>query len=979
MGNAFGLLINLLYIVLIIKGLRVLRAVVLCMFIFCAFRAFGQNSPSPSSRTKAEAFQNSKIWDSAYFHFEASAQECLEKNDLESFLKDKLYAGQMLIEAQKDKQALDHLKTIMEDYPNLIEKYHLKASYYIEVALAYGKMSKMLETYQYSKKALATANASTSTTGQEHFKILEILAPACRRLGLYNEALTYANQLLPYVQDSLSLAHAYNALGLIHSRLLNGQRAKTYFKKSLALGEQYNPEWTPYVINNIGLMFHRLGQLDSAIFWYNTGLEKAKKLFDHKKLVSGALFFNRAFSQEAQGDYKGATYSLQEGIKIARTYRRKETFANYLTGLAWMQIELGQIEAGKKHLLEAQELGVSTMSDDHRVDLFNTYAKLYNALQMPDSALYYYNQSLETSSLGLTSLRMGNEFMARSQETLATTILLKTRTLRTLYHQTRSIEYLKEIMQYHRPLVDNILNLGYEHSSLATSSNFFKNAKELLGITMYAAAELFEKEGGEEYLQAISGLMEFQRLNFIKKHLTYNQLIRFHNISDSLMEKRQWLQVQVHQAIKAGLDQQDHQLELTRELEEVNLAIKEANPNFQQIMAGRTRTLKEIRSRLGAKTGLLQYSYFGDTLFCLGLSAKKGVLLRIPWGEAQVDMVNSLLGSVENKSMDIQEHAHAIAHTLKIGKFLDGEMEDVVIIPDKHLHRVPFEILKLNDSPLISRYTIQYRSSMMELASPALPAKDQYPFLAFAPFNEGKNDNLLAVRGKMGPEDVQLEPLPYSGSEVENITSLWQGSEYLGTEATESNFKQDSKNFNIIHLATHALLDDSNPMYNKIVFSEEDVEDGFLYTYELFGMQLPAELVTLSACNTGIGKFYEGEGMVSLATGFNFAGVENVVMSLWAVPDHTTAEIMTRFYQHLHDGLPIPRALQQAKLDFINTHDSNLASPYYWAGFVVNTNRWPVVNETKDWTTGLVLITLTLVGITFVVAKKKSSRWNAEG
>ena len=117
MVNAFGLLINLLYIELIIKGLRVLRAVVLCMFIFCAFRAFGQNSPSPSSHTKAEAFQNSKIWDSAYFHFEASAQECLEKNDLESFLKDKLYAGQMLIEAQKDKQALDHLKNYYGGLP----------------------------------------------------------------------------------------------------------------------------------------------------------------------------------------------------------------------------------------------------------------------------------------------------------------------------------------------------------------------------------------------------------------------------------------------------------------------------------------------------------------------------------------------------------------------------------------------------------------------------------------------------------------------------------------------------------------------------------------------------------------------------------------------------------------------------------------------------------------------------------------------
>lgn len=953
-----------------------LRALIIGIFTFCGFIALGQNSPSSSSRLKARDFESSKAWDSAYHYFETSSQEYLEKNDWESFLEDKLRAGQMLIHGKKDKQALSHLNAIMENYGHKIEAHHLEASYHIEIALAHANLAKMLETYKYATKALFFANQYEDVSNAEYLKILDILAPACRKLGLYNEALNYANQQLHYVEDSLSLSHAYNTLGLIHARLLNGQRAKTYLKKSMALREKYHPDWTPYVMNNLGLMFFRLGQVDSALLWYNKGLKKAKELFDHKKLVSAALYFNRAITQEIQGDYKGATYSLEEGIKIASAYKRKEVYVQYLISLAWLEIELGQIEAGKKHLLEAQELGVNTMSNDHQVDLLNAYGKLYNARQMPDSAVYYYNQSLEKSSVRLMSVQPGRESMASSQETLGTTILLKLRTLKALYDHTKSGKYLKEIMQYHRPLVNNVLNLGYEHSSLATSSNFFGNAKELLGITMYAAAELFAKEGGEEYLQTISGLMEFQRLNFIKKHLTYNQLIRFHNVSDSLMKRRQWLQVQVHQAIRAGLDQEDRQLELTRQLEEVNLAIKEANPNFHQVMTGRTKTLKEIRSSLGAKTGLLQYSYFGDTLYCLALSSKQEVLRRIPWGQPEMELVSSLLRSIEKKSVDLKKYAQVMAQTLQLGEYLDSEMEHLVIIPDNHLHRVPFEILRLNDQPLISNYTIQYRSSMMELAAPVPAPKNTSPFLAFAPFNEGENHNFLAVRGKMDPGDVELEPLPYSGSEVENITTLWQGSEYLGLEATESNFKQNSKNSKIIHLATHALLDDHNPMYNKIVFSNEDVEDGFLYTYELFDMQLSAELVTLSACNTGIGKFYEGEGMVSLATGFNFAGVENVVMSLWAVPDHTTADIMTRFYQHLHDGLSIPRALQQAKLDFINTHDSNLAAPYYWAGFVVNTNRWPGANETKNWTTELLLITLTLVGITFVVAKKQSNRSN---
>ena len=948
----------------------VVRIVVAFVAIFPWGTVFSQNLDLSMLQKKAETFEKNKTWDSAYHYYEISARECLQKDRLKCFLKAKLSAGQMLTKLHKDRRGVHHFKTIIDEYADEIAEYHLNAGYYIELALAYGHLSEMMATYRYSKKALAFAREYEGTSNAEYFKILEILAPACRRLGLYNEALNYANQLIPYAQDSLELSHAYNTLGLIHNRLLNGQRAKTYFKKSLALREKYYPEWTPYTINNLGLMFYTSDQLDSAIFWYEKGLGKAKELFDHKKLVSGALYFNLSLAQEEKGDYEGAKQSLEEGFKIAKAYDRKETFAWYLLSLAWMQIELGQIEAGKKHLLEARDLVMDSMSVDHKVDLFNTYAKLYLALQVPDSTLYYYNQSLKVSTVGPSSLKRDTKFVASSREMLAWTILLKLRTLRNLYGQTRSPEYLEEIMEYHLPLVDNILNLAYEHSSLTASSDFFKNSKELLGLTMYAAAELFAIKGGEEYLQAIAGLMEFQRLNFIKKHLALNQLIRFHNIPDSLMKKRRWLQVQIYQAAQAGLDQEDDQLALTRELEDVNLAIKEANPNFQEIMTGQIKTLKEIKSGLGGKTGLLQYSHFNDTLYFLGISAKKNVMQRIPWGQQQVDQVNSLLRSIKNKSDQVQEQAEVMAQTLQLGALLDEDIEDLVVIPGHHLHRVPFEILRWDGKPLIVDYTIQYRSSMMELAPAYTPVESRHPFLAFAPFNEGENDNLLAVRGKMEPGEMQLEPLPYSGSEVENISSLWQGSEYLGTEATESNFKRDSKNSNIIHLATHALLDDTNPMYNKIVFSNEDKEDGFLYTYELFDMQLSAELVTLSACNTGIGKFYEGEGMVSLATGFNFAGVENVVMSLWAVPDHTTAEIMTRFYRHLHDGLTIPEALQQAKLDFIDAHDRNLAAPYYWAGFVVNTKKWPNDNETKDWTTGLALLIIALAGVTTVIARK---------
>ena len=135
-----------------------------------------------------------------------------------------------------------------------------------------------------------------------------------------------------------------------------------------------------------------------------------------------------------------------------------------------------------------------------------------------------------------------------------------------------------------------------------------------------------------------------------------------------------------------------------------------------------------------------------------------------------------------------------------------------------------------------------------------------------------------------------------------------------------------------------------------------------LHTYELLQMQLNAELVTLSACNTGVGKYYEGEGMISMATGFNIAGVDNVVMSLWPVPDHTTAEIMEQFYSYIGAGEEPKSALRRAKLDFLESADSNLKHPYYWAGFIIMSDHWngseSVDYDDLFWIAGLFVLGL---------------------
>ncbi|MCZ6566308.1 MAG: CHAT domain-containing protein, partial [Gammaproteobacteria bacterium] len=193
-----------------------------------------------------------------------------------------------------------------------------------------------------------------------------------------------------------------------------------------------------------------------------------------------------------------------------------------------------------------------------------------------------------------------------------------------------------------------------------------------------------------------------------------------------------------------------------------------------------------------------------------------------------------------------------------------------------------------------------------------------------------ETDSTLAnLRGSL----VQLN---WAEHEVEEITKIMHGTSYIRQQATEQRFKQEAGKAKIIHLATHANTDDENPMYSNFVFVPDTSagEDGFLNTYELYNMQLNADLVVLSGCNTGYGKLYRGEGVMSLARGFMYAGCPRIVMSLWSVDDQSSAKIMNIFYKNLADGLTINDALRQAKLTYLRTTDKIKSNPFYWAGFV---------------------------------------------
>jgi CHAT domain-containing protein len=214
----------------------------------------------------------------------------------------------------------------------------------------------------------------------------------------------------------------------------------------------------------------------------------------------------------------------------------------------------------------------------------------------------------------------------------------------------------------------------------------------------------------------------------------------------------------------------------------------------------------------------------------------------------------------------------------------------------------------------------------------------------------------LALRGVFERDKPwMLRRLVHSRDEVTRIASLYPRDRVdvlLGEAATEENLKADDRlgKYRVIHLAAHGLLNENRPQFSGLVVSlpragtsegaagsagsRRSSEDGLLQVYEIFNMRLNADLVVLSACETGLGKEMRGEGIVGLTRAFLYAGTPAVVVSLWKVADSSTAELMVRFHAHLRDdGLSPSEALRRAQLDLVEK--TGFAHPYYWAPFVL--------------------------------------------
>ena len=772
--------------------------------------------------------------------------------------------------------------------------------------------------------------------------------------GAHNQALAYFRQALTLRRKRLGeqhpdVAESYNNLGTVYGNQEEYDQAHRYHQRALKIRKEQLGELHPSVAlsyNSLGAMCHKQKQYDQALEYYQRALAvRRASLGEHHPDV--AISYNSA----------GNVYRDQERYDQALDYHQR--------ALAIIKGQLGNVHP--RTAISLTRIG-----------------RVYHQQRAYAAALSAYRQAMlangvtvaDTSAGALPALEqyLDGRQLLFTLEAQATTLFAMGR-----YEQT-----------YHTYLLtDSLLTrLGRSRLTRRDKVSLAKTAKRLRERAIHTALILHRATRQEQYLQAAFYYSERSKAGVLTEALSALEANRFGQVPDSLLQQEDSLKARrsFYRSQLIGPDSVAYRnklFALNRQHDSLVQVLELQHSDYYQLKyATRTATIPLIQSGLRSKEMLISY-FMGDSTRCAFVVTHRDfAVVPLPPDSSLDTRLVALQQALRSGSAtyaDYQRPAHALYQRLLAPILEDPRwqpMDKLTIVPDGTLGFLPFELLlttlptgktRYADLPYLLRdYAVHYGYSATWLFHPFgqsdRAATEQY--IAFAPSYSGEAPAEASTR-----YHELLTPLRFNRREANNIKQYLSGVAYLDQAAVEKRFKQEAHRYRVIHLAMHALADDQQPMNSQLVFSQhstDSLEDNRLHAYELYDMKLSADLAVLSACETGYGKLEQGEGIMSLARAFAYAGCPSIVMSHWLVDDAASAELMDVFYNYLSDGMPKDEALQQAKLAYLASATAQRAHPFFWSNFVLVGDATPLANMANDgkwlYVGGGVLMLLVVAG-----------------
>jgi len=495
--------------------------------------------------------------------------------------------------------------------------------------------------------------------------------------------------------------------------------------------------------------------------------------------------------------------------------------------------------------------------------------------------------------------------------------------------------------------------------------------KIFANINRYFFDLMVEDKLSPKEIKRFLGFTEIVQSSFIFKNFIDNKTKFLNPKLDSLINKEQFIRAKITFLKKKLIRHKKDSTKITQNIFEKTRALKRILEKQKTVDNGYLELLnqKKFNANLALfkNTPIIKFQLADSILYRIVYFKNNVTVQKIAHFNAIKNNVKAYILSLKDTKQsvtDIKQKGAALYNDL-LGDFTT-KATSLYIIPDDILHYLPFELLVKDGHYLIEDTAISYATTISLLSNPFEEKNTSNKIALFAPSysNYELEKDQLAVRGA---------PYKLEGAlaEVNQIAKIFKTKKFTKNAATKAAFKNLKEQYAVVHLSMHSFLNDEDAELSNLVFSDSD-KDNILYISELYGIPINADLVVLSACNTGVGSYKTGKGVVSLNTAFTASGVPSVLSSLWSAPDKATKQLMVSFYKNLKQGDTKAIALQKAKVDYLkNAADTNLKHPYFWAGFVLSGDTSAITSPSNNFIWYLTAIAL-IVLLAFSYKRKKS-------
>ncbi|MGQ0740596.1 MAG: CHAT domain-containing protein [Bacteroidota bacterium] len=721
----------------------------------------------------------------------------------------------------------------------------------------------------------------------------------------------------------------YNRLGAMHYETGNYRQAKNYFEKAISLTSPSENALRANYQVNIASMLLKSGEPEQAKAVYEN-LLPLNVFTDEIYQNLGIISLQQQDYKKAAGYFSKVNYSDKKNIDLY--YNRAMACSG-----------LNESDSAGQYLHKA--LAENLKWNGHRKNVAYGLILKYQGdelavKQQYKQALPFYQQAIMQfdNNFSEPDASRNPEQFSRvfSYINLFNTLAAKGDALEKLYQQEKDLATLVSALSAYRSAFSlaDYVERTYNSDEARLFLGKIKHAAHSRPIDI--GIQLYQLTQKREYLEEVYFFDQRNKASVLSLNVKMQELAATSSGADDLYQRESTIKSAITRfSLKAASQTDSAHLailnasirDLEIELDKIRAEIS-ADPQRSQLLAAeKIPAISQLQRKLDKTTALLSFHLSEENLLVLVITPIRFEYYQAPVSKKFFTEIESLKASLYQSSAE-QRYTGAGSATWLYQQLLApllpalAQTKRLIIIPDDELYHLPFEALQdENRNYLLQKFSIQYQYSAALLGGEG-SSKLSGSVLSFAPFaGAGYRDS-----------SVSLSRLPASAEEVQQLN----GKNLLDTAASKENFISLANHYPVLHLATHASVNNENPQRSFISFWPGNVQSR-LYAQEIYDLKLDStELIILSACETGAGQLVKGEGLMSLSRAFAYAGCPGIITSLWKAEDKTTSFITRRLHYYLSKNESKDQALRLAKLDLMNSPgmEAGMKTPNYWAHLV---------------------------------------------